>query len=307
MENCTEVPCNFDDKHYWGNDPPPMEDEHTTLDDGFMLVEELEKATGSGTGDMFPESQLVTIEALEASDSESEEKASAKSTIGELIKRDEEQQKTMRRQQQKSGSVQELVREMAGRISADEVPTRLGGPLTPKISKKRTGEDKTRKVHLIRQDEMAVGCGYKAHGYDIFTQADAQDMMEKRNLKDNARCMLCFKNFTWPKDWHLGDGTTYGSVSPKRTGPKQDEESATEDSDDSDSDSMVENDSLSEEEAFIPDLSKEKKTNRAEGGEIGAPHWSTPLDAEVSKERATGSPRSELTAVPVSVPRHTLA
>ena len=70
---------------------------------------------------------------------------------------------------------------------------------------------------------------------------------------------------------------------------------------------MVENDSLSEEEAFIPDLSKEKKTNRAEGGEIGAPHWSTPTDAEVSKERATFSLRSELTAVPVSVPRRTLA
>ena len=113
----------------------------------------------------------------------------------------------------------------------------------------------------MKQDETSVGCGYKAHNYNIFTQADAVEMMERRNIQDNARCMACFKNFTWPRDWHVSSVKTYGSVSPERTAPKHGDESSTEDSIDTDSDSMVENDSLSEEEAFVPNLNKEKKAN----------------------------------------------
>ena len=274
MENFEEVPCNIDDEHYWGNDPPPMGDNGNTFGGDFTMVEELEKedsrmATGSGTGDRFPESRLVAMTAgatppmdeQNTSDPEQEEASPDRPNIMQLVEQDEDQQKEHDRSRMGCGSLNELLQLSETRVHADAVPTKLGGPLTPKISRKRTGEDRTRKVHLVKQDETSVGCGYKAHNYSIFTQADAMEMASRQNVKENSICAACFKNFTWPKDWHIKNSGSPDTPPEMQQTTDHGNESSTEDSIDTDSDSMMENDSLSEEEAFVPAMNKEKKAN----------------------------------------------
>jgi hypothetical protein len=153
-------------------------------------------------------------------------------------------------------SMQTLLKEAMGiKIPSDDLPVHLGGPLAPKISRKRTGEERTRKIHLVKTDGMAIGCAYNAQNYAMFTEQDAAGFMDSQ--EENGLCKRCFECFTWPAAWE--DATEDAEYQlAKEQKPKADGEPEVEDSDDSSNlgssgDSEETNDSLSEAEALVPD------------------------------------------------------
>ena len=124
-----------------------------------------------------------------------------------------------------------------GRMPADLLPPRLGGPLAY-MARPKTKDTKPLKVHLITTEMKGIGCGTKADKYICPTNVEIDNLAACVPGTGMEICLRCFKYFTW----------TRGQATAGKEQIEQEESDVDSDSDSSNSDTS--NDTVSEQEAL---------------------------------------------------------
>jgi len=126
-----------------------------------------------------------------------------------------------------------------GKLPADLLPERLGGPLRYAI-RRETRDNKVRKIHLVDQNQRSK-CGLKTNNYDAPTAVEIESAILGAGNEFES-CDRCFRFYTWGHDQTRAPNK--GAKPQKKTQSSESED----DSDSSDSESS--NDTESENEAL---------------------------------------------------------